>query len=216
MTEGRRMRSPLPSLVVSRSELEIGTSLQAWNAQQRGLNVTRCGRCPPHSTIYWVLIPYIRVTGSSHSGLPTEWSHYEELLTGEPNGRLDLREELPSEVRRSAAHYVEMKTLTAWHSYESETASNWGGPTPLQPLMSTLSLCCAISNLQRSTDLEFGSRHHKAREGRPHSPSLGHPCPGAGSSFTQREVPLRLGICSASNAARRVVGPRRGYHPSWP
>ena len=50
MTEGRRMRSPLPSLVVSRSELEIGTSLQVQMAQQR-LNVTRlCGVGPPHTT----------------------------------------------------------------------------------------------------------------------------------------------------------------------
>ena len=54
----------------------------------------------------------------------------------------------------------------------------------------------------------------EAREGRPYSPSLGHPCPGAGSSiYTQREVPLRLGIRPASNAAGRVVGPRRGIPP---
>ena len=32
MTEGRRMQSPLPSLVVSRFELEIGTSLRIWLA----------------------------------------------------------------------------------------------------------------------------------------------------------------------------------------
>ena len=70
-------------------------------------------------------------------------------------------------------------------------------------------------NLQRSTDHEFGSRHHqRLGEGRPYSPSLGHPCPGAGSSiYTQREVPLRLGIRPASSAARRVVGPRRGIPP---
>ena len=32
VTEGRRMRSPLPSLAVSRFELEIGTSLLVWFA----------------------------------------------------------------------------------------------------------------------------------------------------------------------------------------
>ena len=53
MTEGRRIRSPLPSLVVSQSELEIGTSLQVRMAQQR-LNVTRlCGFGPPHTTIVY-------------------------------------------------------------------------------------------------------------------------------------------------------------------
>ena len=89
----------------------------------------------------------------------------------------------------------------------------WGGPTPHN--LVTLSLCCAV----RTCRAKYRSRVRietppEAREGRPYSPSLGHPCPGAGSSiYTQREVPLRLGIRPASSAARRVVGPRRGIPP---
>ena len=90
----------------------------------------------------------------------------------------------------------------------------WGGPTPHN--LVTLSLCCAVRTCSKVPITSSDRDTTEAREGRPHSPSLGHPYPGAGSSFTQREVPLQLGIRPASNAARRVVGPCRGYHPFWP
>ena len=69
----------------------------------------------------------------------------------------------------------------------------WGGPTPHN--LVTLSLCCTVRTCSKVPITSSDRDTAEAREGRPHSPSLGHPCPGAGSSFTQREVPLRLGIC---------------------
>ena len=53
----------------------------------------------------------------------------------------------------------------------------------------TLSLCCAVRTCSEVPITSSDRDTTEAREGRPHSPSLGHPCPGAGSSFTQREVP---------------------------
>ena len=70
-------------------------------------------------------------------------------------------------------------------------------------------------NLQRSTDHEFGSRHHQ-RLGRGDRILLPPVIPAqvqGRQSTQQREVPLRLGIRPASSAARRVVGPRRGIPP---
>ena len=63
----------------------------------------------------------------------------------------------------------------------------WGGPTPHN--LVTLSLCCAVRTCSEVPITSLDRDTTEAREGRPHSPSLGHPCPGAGSSFTQREVP---------------------------
>ena len=63
----------------------------------------------------------------------------------------------------------------------------WGGPTPHN--LVTLSLCCAVRTCSEVPITSSDRDTTEAREGRPHSPSLGHPCPGAGSSFTQREVP---------------------------
>ena len=63
----------------------------------------------------------------------------------------------------------------------------WGGPTPHN--LVTLSLCCAVWTCSEVPITSSDRDTTEAREGRPHSPSLGHPCPGAGSSFTQREVP---------------------------
>ena len=63
----------------------------------------------------------------------------------------------------------------------------WGGPTPHN--LVTLSLCCAVRTCSEVPITSSDRDTIEAREGRPHSPSLGHPCPGAGSSFTQREVP---------------------------
>ena len=57
----------------------------------------------------------------------------------------------------------------------------------------TLSLCCAARTCSEVPISSSDRDTTKAREGRPHSPSLGHPCPGAGSSFTQREVTLTIG-----------------------
>ena len=63
----------------------------------------------------------------------------------------------------------------------------WGGPTPHN--LVTLSLCCAARTCSEVPITSSDRDTTEAREGRLHSPSLGHPCPGAGSSFTQREVP---------------------------
>ena len=63
----------------------------------------------------------------------------------------------------------------------------WGGPTPHN--LVTLSLYCAVRTCSEVPITSSDRDTTEAREGRPHSPSLGHPCPGAGSSFTQREVP---------------------------
>ena len=83
----------------------------------------------------------------------------------------------------------------------------WGGPTPHN--LVTLSLCCAVRTCSEVPITSSDRDTTKVREGRPHSPSLGHPCPGAGSSFTQREVPLRLGIRSAPqrHQTRRRITP---------
>ena len=113
------LRSPLPSLVVSRSELEIGTSLQVRMAQQ-GLNVTRlCGVGPPHTTtVYWVTNSiHMRVYRFHARDIPTgDMSH---LRGAAPHRRCQARPNgLPLWVvflvgRHScdvvAAHYVEMR-----------------------------------------------------------------------------------------------------------
>ena len=73
-----------------------------------------------------------------------------------------------------------------WNKYSINGSSvGWTNATQSSDIESLL----RRPNLQRSTDLEFGLRHRKAREGRPHSPSLGHPCPGAGSSKHNEKYP---------------------------
>ena len=61
----------------------------------------------------------------------------------------------------------------------------WGGPTPHN--LVTLSLCCTVRTCSEVPITSSDRDTTEAREGRPHSPSLGHPCPGAGSSFTHNE-----------------------------
>ena len=133
MTEGRRIRSPLPSLVVSRSELEIGTLLQVRMAQQR-LNVTRlCGVGPPHTTtVYWVLIPYICKYTDFMRGI------YPRVicLTSEGSSSLEMpgasqwpafMSSLPrrtSLVWRSGSPLCGDETLTAWHSLTNSSELN--------------------------------------------------------------------------------------------
>ena len=67
----------------------------------------------------------------------------------------------------------------------------WGGPTPHN--LVTLSLCCAVRTCSEVPITSSDRDTTEAREGRPHSPSLGHPCPGAGSSIYTTRSTLTIG-----------------------
>ena len=151
---------PSLALVVSRSELVIGISLQVRTAQQR-LNVTRlCGVGSPHTTtVYWILIPYIceytdfirgiypRVIcltseGSSSPEMPgaSQWPAFTSSLPRET-----------SLVWRSGSSLCGDETLTAWHSSELNCFSTELPYSRCCPLLYPSPATCSISSCLQPT-----------------------------------------------------------------